>query len=111
MEGSTTPCHFSDIPARCSWKWEEIIALEYENRPSSLLYTVRGTDKGRKAWHLVIVERELLDNFKEKVDSGTIDVAKYGYVIKSGWGKDPPDDILDCIKKCSPIKFSAHCIP
>ena len=102
IEGPTAPCRFPDIPAKCSWKWEEIIALECEKRPSSLLYTVRGTDKGRKAWHLVLVERELLEDFNEKVNTGNIDVAKYGYVIKSGWGKDPPDDMLDTIKKCSP---------
>ena len=58
--------------------------------------------EGRKAWHLVLVERELLKDFREKVSTGTVDVAKYGYVIKSGWGTDPPDDIADNLKKYSP---------
>ena len=51
---------------------------------------------------MVLVERELLDDFREKVSTGTVDVDKYGYVIKSGWGKDPPDDVSDKIKKYSP---------
>ena len=102
LEGPTAPCRLPDIPAKCSWKWENIIDLDSEKRPSSLIFTVRGTDRGRKAWHLVLVEQELLEAFREKVSTGNIDVAKYGYVIKSGWGKDPPDDISDTIKKYSP---------
>ena len=27
----------------------------------------------------------------------TVDVAKSGYVIKSGWGKDPPDDVVNTV--------------
>ena len=102
MEGPTAPCRYPDIPAKCSWKWEDIVSIEYKNRPSSLIYTVRGTDRGRKAWHLVLVERQLREDFFKNVSTGTIDVAKYGYVIKSGWGENPPDDILDKIKKYSP---------
>ena len=50
------------------------------------MYTVHGTDRGWDAWHIVLVERKLLEAFCEKVSTGSIDVAKYGYVIKSGWG-------------------------
>ena len=37
---------------------------------------MHGNDRGRKAWDLVLVERALalLKDFKEKVDTGTIDV-------------------------------------
>ena len=59
-----------------------------------LLFTVRREDRGCNAWHIVLVERELLESFHEKLASGNIDVANYGYVIKSGWGKNPPDDII-----------------
>ena len=103
LKGPTATCRFPEIPARCSWKWEDVIALEDEERPSSLLYTVRGEDREWPAWHVVLVERELLDDFKEKVRSGTIDVANYGYVIESGWGKDSPDDVRDKIRKYHPV--------
>ena len=101
LEGPAAPCRFPDIPAKCSWRWENIVDLDYDKRPSSLIFTVRGTDHGRKAWHIVLVERELQEAFREKVSTGTVDVAKFGYVLKSGWGKDPPDDVLDKLKKCS----------
>ena len=66
------------------------------SRPS-LIYLVRGKDKGRQAWHYVLVDEGQENAFKEKVASGTVDVAVYGKVIKSGWGKDPPDDVKDAI--------------
>ena len=66
------------------------------SRPS-LIYLVRGKDKGRPAWHYVLVDEGQENTFKEKVSSGTVDVAVYGKVIKSGWGKDPPDDVKNAI--------------
>ena len=102
LEGPTAPCRLPDIPAKCSWKWEGIIALEWEKGPIKLLYLVRGKHEGREAWHYVLVERDLIDDFEEKVRSGTVNVSDYGYVIKSGWGKDPPVDIVDKINKYSP---------
>ena len=63
----------------------------------SLIYVVRGKDKGRPAWHYVLVDEGRENAFKEKVASGTVDVAVYGKVIKSGWGRDPPDDVKNAI--------------
>ena len=40
LEGPTAPCRFPDVPAKCSWKWKDIIDLEYDKRPASLIYTV-----------------------------------------------------------------------
>ena len=30
LEGPTGPCRLPDIPAKCSWKWEDIIVVEDE---------------------------------------------------------------------------------
>ena len=99
LGGPSGPCQLSNIPSRCSWKWKDVVDVEYGNRPGSRVFTVRGKDKGREAWHIVLVEKDLLEGFKENVSSGTVDVAKFGHVIKSGWGKDPPDDIINKLKK------------
>ena len=99
LEGPSGTCQLSKIPKRCQWKWRDIVNTEYNNRPGSRVFTVRGKDKGRQAWHIVLVEKDLLESFRETVNSGTVDVAKFGYVIKSGWGKDPPDDIINLLKK------------
>ena len=67
------------------------------SRPS-LIYLVRGKDNGKPAWHYVLVDEGQENAFNEKVSSGTVDVAVYGKVIKSGWGKDPPGEVKNAIE-------------
>ena len=61
------------------------------------VYLVRGKDCNRPAWHYVLLlnDEDTIKKFKERVDTGTIDVAKFGQVLKSGWGKDPPNEVRD----------------
>ena len=61
---------------------------------SHLLFIVRGKDRGHPVWHYVLVDEEKLDDYKAKVATGTINVANYGRILKSGWGEDPPEDIV-----------------
>ena len=56
-------------------------------------FVVRGEDRGRPCWHFVLLhdDAENIKAFHETVASG--DVADYGLILKSGWGKDPsPED-------------------
>ena len=69
--------------------WNDHLNIKYH-----LVYLVRGEDRGHPVWHFVLVDEEKLDNFKAKVATGTINVANYGRVLKSRWGKDPPEDIV-----------------
>jgi hypothetical protein len=66
----------------------------------SLLHLVRGTDNGKSAWHYVMVEPTKLNMFKEQVSTGTIEISKFGEILVSGWGKDPPKDV-----KCAVDSF------
>ena len=59
-----------------------------------LVYLVRGKDRDRDSWHYVLVDKIKLTAFLAAVQSGTIDVAKFGKVLYSGWGKNPPEDIV-----------------
>ncbi len=70
------------------------------------LFLVRGADRGRPAWHYVLLvdDEEMARAFKTKTqgDSAgtlTIDVSDYGQVLKSGFGKDPPNEIRDEMEK------------
>jgi ankyrin repeat protein len=56
-----------------------------------LCMLIRGKDKGRDSWHYVEVSRSLMDIFLKKTRGGTIDVAKYGTLLHSGWGADPDE--------------------
>ncbi len=63
-----------------------------------LVYLVRGKDEGRQAWYYVLVDRPKLPLFLARIDEGNLDLEEYGEVLFSGWGQDPPDDIVARIK-------------
>ncbi len=65
------------------------------------LYLVRGKDRGQPAWHYVLLvdDEEIKQAFEEKVKSGNVDVALYGQVLQSGWGRDPPNELRDEMDK------------
>ena len=105
--GGSIRSYFNGLVTRCPSKLSNCCSLpdfcvnygwtsQVKSKPS-LIYLVRGKDKGRQAWHYVLVDEGQENAFKEKVSSGTVDVAVYGKVIKSGWGKDPPDDVKNAI--------------
>ena len=59
-------------------------------------HIVRGTDKGRPAWWYILLDddAEKIKEFIHKTQGenrgkGTVNVNKYGTILRSGWGKDP----------------------
>jgi hypothetical protein len=65
-----------------------------------LVYIVRGQDQGMDAWHYVRVkDKAVLPIFLRKADGGPIDVSQYGEILYSGWGKNPPEDIVNQVQK------------
>ncbi|MGL9725464.1 MAG: hypothetical protein ACR5KV_01775 [Wolbachia sp.] len=66
---------------------------------SDLIYLVRGKDRGRSAWHYVLVNKEKREMFLAKSRTGSIDVADYGEILYSGWGEDPLQAIVDKINE------------
>ena len=57
-------------------------------------HIVRGTDRGRKAWHLTLLvdDDNTILQFKEKTQGKTIEITDHGIVLKSGWGEGPTDE-------------------
>ena len=96
---------------RCGKKFEEPCAFPLELTwhkwfENQRVYLVRGKDRGRLAWHYVLLvdDEETIKIFKEKTQgeaAGTqsIDVNSFGQVLKSGWGKEPPNQVRDWIEK------------
>lgn len=54
---------------------------------------VRGSNKGRPLWHYVRVSKQKEPLLRHAVKSGPFDVADYGDILCSGWGKEPPENI------------------
>ncbi len=65
------------------------------------MHTVRGKDRGRPCWCYVVLkdDEETIREFHKTVASGHVNPADYGEVLKSGWGKDPPQEVIDELKK------------
>ena len=56
--------------------------------------TVRGKDRGRKAWYMTLLvdDDATIIQYLEKVESGNVDVQNYGLKMKSGWGEGPSEE-------------------
>ena len=65
------------------------------------VYLVRGEDKGRDAWYYVLLrdDDDVVAAFKERLKAKTINLEDYGKILKSGFGKDPPNEVKDQIEK------------
>ena len=83
-------CRLPSIPLITRWSWKELTS-EDKKKDHLLEYIVRGKNKERQCWHAVIVVDSKLKKFKAAMGSRYFDVADYGHVIFSGWGKDPPE--------------------
>ena len=77
-----------------NWSWQE--ALHGRLRKS--VQKVRLSDQGRPTWHCLLLSdksEEYKKRFWERVKSGSINLTEWGYVIASGEGTDPPQEIQD----------------
>lgn len=70
------------------------------------IFLVRGSDKGRLAWHylLLVDDDDIIDQFKEQTQGtnagkNTLNCNNYGQVLKSGWGQEPPNDVKEWMEK------------
>lgn len=70
-----------------------------QNSLGDLVYLVRGKDGGKPAWHYVLIDRVKLPLFKQQLKTGSLDVSEYGKILYSGWGQDPPEEIVNKIKE------------
>lgn len=85
------------LPLLDSYATEEEKLLVPKLLELSRIRLVRGNDRGRKAWHYVLVDEERMEQFLQDANCSSMDVAKYGRVLRSGWGEDPPQHIRDSI--------------
>ena len=81
------------------------VSMRCKQNPRDRLYLVCGIVKGKPAWHYVMVEKQLLGLFLKRTKGGSLDVADFGKVIESGWGKDPPENTEEKIVKREAAMF------
>ena len=81
-------CSKADLPCEINSTWND----RFNAFP--FVYLVRGKDRGKEAWHYVLIDKDKQESFKSQVASGNLDLSKYGKILYSGWGKDPPKDLV-----------------
>lgn len=106
-EESEDSTKFRDMVSKSGNSKEDELAEESapisENYPTEdMVYLVRGKDRGEPAWHYVKIKRTKLPLFLRAVESGSLDVADFGEVVASGWGENPPDDVIEEMKRKYP---------
>ena len=84
---------------------EADVNIGYKKNYTERIQLVRGKDKGRAAWHYVLVKKHLLGLFLKRVKGGRVNVADFGDILQSGWGKDPPKGTTDKILKEYDFQF------
>ena len=72
------------------------------------LFVVRGTDRGRPAWHYVLLvdDEDTITAFHKKTKEGPLDITNYGKDIKSGWGQDSPNEVHEQLLRMYNIDYN-----
>ena len=91
LNSGQLPCLGDFRGVRCQKKPSQYTWEDYAVN-GSLLRIVRGNDRGKPALYYLLVDREKVDEYETQVKTGKINIAMYGKVLYSGFGKDPPDD-------------------
>ena len=62
------------------------------------IYLIRGVDAGRNAWYYVLVERLKVQLFLKALNDEVIHLEKYGKILYSAYGDEPPAEVTQAIK-------------
>ena len=84
---------------------EADVTMGYKENSTERFYLVRGKSNGKAAWQYVLVKKHLLGLFLKRVKGGVIKVADFGDILRSGFGKDPPEGTTDKILKEYDFQF------
>ncbi|KAK2147225.1 hypothetical protein LSH36_563g02078 [Paralvinella palmiformis] len=78
---------------------EQLISTKDIFTGRKLSVVVRGKDRGRNAWHWLELKRLYVISFNRAMKSGRVDVARYGKILKSGFGTYADNECQEMMKK------------
>eukprot|EP01083_Nonionella_stella_P307867 1083968_1 len=74
-------------------------SVETENTTlGDLVHLVQWMDKGRSAWHYVLVDPDKLEGFQKLLNDDITHLEDYGVIMQSGYGKEPPKRVRERIE-------------
>ena len=78
---------------------EQKKAIDPQKRAlAQYIYLIRGVDAGRNAWYYVLVERLKVQLFLKALNDEVIHLEKYGKILYSAYGDEPPAEVTQAIK-------------
>ena len=77
--------------------WDADVCMRYKEDPKERFFLVRRKERGRLEWHCVLVQKPLFGLFLKRTKGGSLHVADFVSVLQSGWGENPPENILNKI--------------
>ena len=63
------------------------------------VYLTQGLAGNVPVWHYVKIYKQEIPFFLMALKSGSLDVAEFGKVVVSGWGKEPPAEVKARIRQ------------
>ncbi|PFX22728.1 Ankyrin-1 [Stylophora pistillata] len=75
------------------------VNMKYKENAGERVYIVLGKNGGESAWQYILVQKALLPLFLRKTPSGSLKLAAFGEVLKSGYGEDPPESVREEIRE------------
>lgn len=65
---------------------------------AELLHLIKGTAENKKAWYFVEVFKHKLPIFGNAMKNDHVDLVQYGKVLYSGWGDNPPAELVKVVE-------------
>ena len=84
---SKTTTETCEVDSTCTWE-DRIF------RKGHRVYLICGKENDKQAWYYILVNEDKLEHFKTQLCTGIMKLVKYGTILYSGWGQDPPQDIV-----------------
>jgi hypothetical protein len=69
-----------------------------QNLNNKVIYLSQGHFNGRATWHYLLVDKMKLPILLKESKSEQIDLTKYGNIVFSGFGENPPEEVRICVK-------------
>ena len=93
----------------CEYNSHDEVELKWMNIIGKSIRLTKGNDGGRPAWYFVVIDKEKWVQMNEEMSlqDGNIYnvVIKYGKILFSGFGEDPPQDLVDRVNDIIITKY------
>ena len=76
------------------WTWSDVVSGKLRKS----IHIIHGSQKGQKCWYILLLfnkdSPKFVKQYEAEVKKEELYTAKWGYVLKSGYGEKPSDNIL-----------------